>query len=163
MEKGISVKTILCPTRGGEASIPNQLKAVELAQERGANLIFLYVSNVHFLDHTAAPVTEIDIVEEQLDEVGEFLLTMAVERAREAGLEAECVVRRGVFRQAVIDVINSNPVELVVIGSADEDTAWTTPEYRQSLAQFLTEDCEVEFIVTSDGEIAEHHYPPEKS
>ena len=157
------MKTILCPTRGGEASVPNQLQAIELAKERGAHLIFLYVSNVHFLDHTAAPVTELDIVEEQLDEIGEFLLTMAVERAREAGVEAESVVARGVFRQAVIDVLEDSQIELVIIGSADEETAWTTPEYRQSLAQFLTEDCRVEFIVTSDGEIAAHHYPPPES
>ena len=47
--------TILCPTRGGEASYANQERAIALAVEREAELIFLYVSNVHFLDLTAAP------------------------------------------------------------------------------------------------------------
>ena len=57
--------SVLCPTRGGEGSYPNQDQAIAIATERGADLIFLYVSDVHFLDHIAGPKVA-DVVEEQL-------------------------------------------------------------------------------------------------
>jgi hypothetical protein len=72
--------TILRPTRGGEASYPNQDRAIKLAKERDADLLLLYVANVHFLDRLAGPV--IVDVETELEEMGEFLLALAQERNR---------------------------------------------------------------------------------
>jgi hypothetical protein len=63
---------ILCPTRGGKDSYPNQDRAVALAKERGVGVLFLYITNVDFLEHTAAPKL-IDI-EHEMDEMGEFML-----------------------------------------------------------------------------------------
>jgi hypothetical protein len=66
---------ILCATRGGEASIPTQEKAIDLAKEKGFALAFLYVADSSFLNKTAAAVV-VD-VDEELIHMGEFLLTMA--------------------------------------------------------------------------------------
>ena len=44
---------VLCATRGGEASIPTQEKAIELAIEKGLSLAFLYVADSSFLNKTA--------------------------------------------------------------------------------------------------------------
>ena len=82
--------TILCPTHGGEKSIPNQERAIAIAKDRGADLIFLYVSDVHFLDHLASPIL-VDL-EAELDEMGQFLCTMASERADKAGVHAQTMV-----------------------------------------------------------------------
>jgi hypothetical protein len=46
---------ILCPTRGGKGSYPNQDRAIAIAKERGAEILFLYITNVEFLGLTAAP------------------------------------------------------------------------------------------------------------
>jgi len=60
---------IICPTRGGEHSYPNQDRAISIAKERGAALLFLYVSDVRFLEQFASPIL-VD-VEEELEVVRE--------------------------------------------------------------------------------------------
>ena len=77
---------ILCATRGGEASSKTEYRAIELAKERGDTLLFLYIVNKHFLDKTAAPIV-VD-VDDELSDMGEFLLLMARERAEQQGVNA---------------------------------------------------------------------------
>jgi nucleotide-binding universal stress UspA family protein len=156
------VSTILCPTRGGQASIPNQDRAIALTKELGADLIFLYVSDVHFLDHLRNPVA-VEDVERQLDEIGEFVLVMAKERAEKAGLSAEAVVRRGSLSLAIDEVIRANDVTMVVLGSGSQGTGITTPEYRRDLADYLVSEFGVEVVISAIGEVVEHHKPPQQA
>jgi nucleotide-binding universal stress UspA family protein len=149
--------TILRPTRGGEASYPNQDRAIKIAKERGADLLLLYVSNVHFLDRMASPVL-VD-VETELAEMGEFLLAMAQERAEKAGVRAEAVVRRGEFSQAVRELIEEHEVSAVVLGTAAGGTGVTPPGYLEDLIQAIVAETGVEVIVVHEGEIVEHHTP----
>lgn len=149
--------TILRPTRGGHASYPNQDRAIAIAKERGADLLFLYVSNVRFLDRVASPVL-VD-VETELEELGEFLLAMAQERAEKAGVRAEAVVRRGEFRQALEEVIREYEVATVVLGSAAGGTSVTPPGYLEDLVQAILAETGVEVIVVHEGEIVERHIP----
>jgi nucleotide-binding universal stress UspA family protein len=143
---------ILCPTRGGASSRPNQEKAIALAKERGADILFLYVSNVQFLGLLASPVV-VDI-ETELDEMGEFLLTIAQERAEKAGVHAEALVKRGVFRQVLRSIIQDYPVGAVVLGSSQESSSLITPAYTEALGKEISQETGVEFIVVQDGEIA---------
>ena len=75
---------ILCATRGGEASLRTQNAAIALAKERGDELAFLYIVDLEFLNKTAAPIM-VD-VENELAELGNFLLLVAKERANEQGV-----------------------------------------------------------------------------
>ena len=59
---------ILCATRGGEDSQRTQQAAIALAQERGDELVFLYVADASFLDRIAAAVV-VD-VQSELDQMG---------------------------------------------------------------------------------------------
>jgi hypothetical protein len=153
------VTTILCPTRGGEASGPNQAAAVRLAAERSARLVFLYVSNVHFLDHSAGPI-DLTVIESQLDEVGDFILTIAEEKAEARGVETEGLVLRGDFRTALEQVIEDTPdIAAVVFGSAQEDSAATTPDYIETLYAHLVKEHQVEVFVAKAGEIILHLKP----
>jgi nucleotide-binding universal stress UspA family protein len=149
--------TLLCPTRGGEASYPNQDQAVELAKERDAHLIFLYISNVHFLDLIAAP--KVFDIEAELDEMGEFLLVMAQERAAKAGIEADTIVRRGEFRETLKEVIDEYQVTTVVLGAAGEETGVLTEEYIDALSEELCAETGTEFIVVHQGEIVKFCTP----
>ena len=144
------MSVVLCPTRGGKSSIPNQVYAIDLAKARGARLIFLYVSNVHFLDNLASPLL-VDVADE-LDEMGQFLLAMAQDRAAQAGIDAEIVVRQGVFREALAAVIAEEQVETVVIGASAEGVGVTTQHYLTTLAESVSQSG-VEMLMVQDGKL----------
>jgi len=150
-------KTLLCPTRGGEASYPNQDQAIQMAKERDAHLIFLYVSNVHFLDLIAAP--KVFDIEAELDEMGEFLLVMAQERAAKAGIEADTIVRRGEFRETLKEVIDEYEITTVVLGAAGKETGLLTQDYIDTLSEELCSETGTEFIVVHQGEIVKFCTP----
>jgi nucleotide-binding universal stress UspA family protein len=142
---------ILCLTRGGEASYPNQDGAIAIAKERGQDMMFLYISNIEFLDRTAAPKV-IDI-ETELDELGKFLLTMAQERANNAGVTAKTLVRRGVFREVLSDVIEENNFETVILGSSSDDTGLIDMDLLHEVTCEVQQKYEIEFIILYEGEI----------
>lgn len=144
-------KIILCPTRGGKESYPNQDRAIAIAKERDAEVIFLYVTNVEFLGLTAAPKL-IDI-EHEMDEMGEFMLTMARERAEKADVNSNIIVKRGQFRHVLAEVIGEYQVETVVLGSSAGGTGVVTTEYIQDLVAEIGGKTGVEFIVVDQGEI----------
>lgn len=145
------MKSILCPTRGGEQSYPNQDRAIEVAKQRGEELIFLYVTDVKFLNQTASPVV-VDVAKE-IDEMGEFLLAMAQERAKKAGVEATTLVKRGNFREVLEEVIAENDIGALVLGSSTEDTGVTTRTYLDKLSQEISEKTGIEVILVFQGEI----------
>jgi nucleotide-binding universal stress UspA family protein len=105
---------ILCATRGGEASIRTQEKAITLAKERGDSLLFLYVVDLSFLDKTAAPIV-VD-VEDELADMGDFLLLMAKQRATEHKVAAKTIWRKGKVREEIKKAAQEHGVSLVVLG-----------------------------------------------
>jgi nucleotide-binding universal stress UspA family protein len=142
---------ILCPTRGGKASYPNQDRAIALAKERDVGLLFLYVTDVRFLGLTAAP--KVVDIETKLDEMGDFLLAMAQERAQKSDVKAYTLVQRGEFREVLKDVIREYPISTVILGSSSQGSRVITPEYVEKLRQEISIEMGVEFIVVHDGEI----------
>lgn len=106
---------ILCATRGGEASYRTQDAAIALAQERGDELLFLYVMDIHFLDRTARAVRP-DVVTAEMEKMGEFLLAMAQERAHKQGVEAKYILRHGDLRPELKAAARELAVSLVVLG-----------------------------------------------
>jgi nucleotide-binding universal stress UspA family protein len=144
-------KMILCPTRGGQASYPNQDRAIALAKERGADLLFLYVTNVEFLGQVWKP--KVVDLETELDQMGEFLLAMAQERAQKSGVSAQTTVRRGDFRTVLKEVIAEYPVDMVVMGSSEKGAGLVTSEYMCQLGEQVSEDCQIEFIVLHAGDV----------
>lgn len=151
------MKNILCTTRGGEASYPNQDRAIQLAKEEGSHLIFLHVSNIEFLDHLASPV--LVNVELELIHMAEFVLAMAQERAEKAGVEADTVCKSGDLKQALLEVIHELDIHTVILGSPAGEQAITTQPYLQGLIQTLLETTGVEVVVVHQGEVVEHYAP----
>ena len=147
--------TILCATRGGEASYPNQDFAIALATERNADLLFIYVTDVQFLDRLASPVL-VDM-EAEMDRLAEFLLLMAKERAEKAGVNAETIVRRGDFRAALEEVAEEHKVSLIVLGSPAGEASITGQEYLEHLAEDVWADTGIETLLVHGGEIVTRH------
>jgi nucleotide-binding universal stress UspA family protein len=105
---------ILCATRGGEASYHTQDAAIALARERNDTLVFLYVVDLRFLDKTSAPIV-VD-VEGEMAKMGDFLLTMARERAARQGIDAETIRRKGKVREELLEAARGEGISLVVLG-----------------------------------------------
>ena len=106
---------ILCATRGGEASFRSQTEAINLAKEQNDELAFLYVVDVNFLDKTAAPIV-VD-VENEISQMGDFLLLVAKERAVERGVNTSTISRRGRVRDEIKKVASEIEATLVVLGA----------------------------------------------
>jgi nucleotide-binding universal stress UspA family protein len=152
--------TVLYPTRGGDTTHRNQDWACALAKKQDALLVFLYVSNVSFLDRLGGPV-RVDIVEEELDELGEFLLVMAQERAEKSGVKTERAVRQGRFQTALGKVVDELGVTTLVLGHPAHDSANTTIKYISRMARTMAADHGVEVFVVHEGQMVEHYQPAE--
>ena len=142
---------ILTPTRGGEASQPNQDRAIQIARENNAELFFLYIADVSFLDRLASPVL-VDI-EAELSEMGEFVLAIAQERAAKRGVEAQALVQSGVFSDVIAEIIEEHDIDTLILGSPEERTGITTREYLTNLSEELGERFDLEILLLSKGEV----------
>lgn len=115
---------ILCATRGGEASYRTQDAAIRLAKEHTDELLFLYVVDLKFLDKTARAVRP-DVVATEMEHMGEFLLTMAQERALAQGVPASYTVRHGDLKEELKAVARQPGVTMVILGRpAGEESAF---------------------------------------
>ncbi|HID63211.1 MAG TPA: universal stress protein [Anaerolineae bacterium] len=136
---------ILCATRGGEASYRTQDRAIELALQRGDELVFLYVVNIEFLNKTAAPIV-VDVATE-IERMGEFLLAMAQERAREAGVEASLVTRKGDVREQIKAAAVEEGVDLVVLGRPADEASLFKPEALRTFAAEIEEETGIPAVI----------------
>ena len=134
---------ILCATRGGEASYRAQDAAITLARERGDSLIFLYVVDTHFLDRTERAVRP-DVVAEEMARMGQFLLTMAKERAQAQGVQAEVRIRRGEVLEELKAAAREEGVDLVILGRPGEEESTFRQVDLEAVAREIEEETGVE-------------------
>ena len=147
---------ILCPTRGGEESHANQDKAIEIAADRNDEILFLYVSNINFLLSLRSPMM-VKNIQNDLDDMGEFLLTIAQERAEAKQVKADISLKQGAFYTALSEVIKERHIETLFLGSSDEQKGYTDEGYMTDLVKKLRADFEnLEIIISFEGEIVQH-------
>lgn len=136
---------ILCATRGGQPSSRTEQQAIALAKERGDTVLFLYIVNKQFLDKTAAPIV-VD-VDDELSDMGEFLLLMARERAEKQGVETETMLRKGNVRAEIKRVAKEVGASTVVLGSpAGKESAFQI-ESLKAFAKQIEAETEAEAII----------------
>jgi nucleotide-binding universal stress UspA family protein len=140
---------ILCATRGGEASLLTQQAAIELAKQNGDELVFVYIYDVEFLSH-ARYVLRSDVVEDAMDNMAEFLMTMAVERAGKAGVTARYIIRHGQIDEQLIEAAIDEKATLVVLGKPADDEGRFDAERLAELVARLREATGIEFRVLPD-------------
>jgi nucleotide-binding universal stress UspA family protein len=110
------MQPIVCATRGGESSRHTQEKAIELAQEQGAPLFFLYVADPDF----AGPLSDEmqAAVVDELKRLGRALLSIAQSRAERAGLRAHMEVRCcGTVQDMIAGYLQEVEASTLVIGA----------------------------------------------
>jgi nucleotide-binding universal stress UspA family protein len=143
------VGKILCPTRGGEASYCTQDAAIALAKERGDELVFLYIVDTSFLNRTSHAVRP-DVVADEMARMGEFLLTMAQDRAAAQGVKAELLIRQGNFREELTKVIEEEQADTLILGEPGGEESAFRLDTLQELATEVVEG------TTCRAKIVEH-------
>ena len=129
--------TIVCATRGGEGSEPTIQGAIELAQECELRLTFLYIADLEFMKHTTMGRT--GRAGEELRKMGEFIMLTLVERAQQAGVEADFAVRQGHFREELLGYLEETHPAVLVLGTPQKDTGFFDQSRISSLAQEIEE------------------------
>jgi nucleotide-binding universal stress UspA family protein len=81
--------------------------------------------------------------------MGEFLLLMAKERAEKVGVKADTLVKRGVFREALIEAVREVAAGLVVMGTPDEGNL-TQRAMLESIAEAVKQQTGVETVIIGD-------------
>jgi nucleotide-binding universal stress UspA family protein len=131
--------TILCATRGGDASYRAQDAAIALAKERGDELLFIYVVDIGFLQKTARAVRP-DVVKAEMEKMGEFLLAMAQERAQKQGVKARYILCHGDLRDELKTAACGEAVDLVVLGQpAGAESAFMLADLEACAAEIEAE------------------------
>lgn len=140
------MKKILCATRGGEASWRTQDKVIAMAKEEGATVLFLYVVDVEFLKLTARGVRP-DVVQAEMEHMGEFLLAMACERAAAQGVQAEMCLRHGPLLAALESAARDEGADAVAFGRpAGPQSAFSVADLERMAAQ-IEEDVGIETYI----------------
>jgi nucleotide-binding universal stress UspA family protein len=128
----VFVGKIVCATRGGEASFQAQDAAINKAKQAGDELVFIYIYDMNFMAFAKYALRS-DVITDELDRMAEFLMTMAVERAREQGVEARYTIRQGTFADELAAVAQEEQATLVVLGRPEEENLFEI-EHLQELA-----------------------------
>ena len=129
---------ILCATRGGEPSFRTQTAAIQLAKEHNAELTFIYIVNLRFLDKTAAPI--VVNIENELSQMGSFFLLVAKERAREQGVNANVLLRKGSVRQEIVKAVAEIGATIVCLGEPAEGPSSFKLSSLKAFADQITTD-----------------------
>ena len=140
---------ILCATRGGEASLESQDAAIALAKQADDELVFIYVYDVEFLTHANYALRE-DVVADELNRMAEFLMTMAVDRAKAQGLSSRYVIREGEFRAELLSALQEEQARLLILGRPEEDDGRFALEHLSEVARRLQEESGIPVQILPD-------------
>jgi nucleotide-binding universal stress UspA family protein len=138
---------IVCATRGGEASRRTQERAIALAKERKAELVFLFVLDpglARTLNGALAAA-----VEQEQEWLGRALLGIAQARAHKEGVEARAVIRRGPVLDTIEAYLRQVEASTLVIGEprAVSTSATFHPGKVHHFAEQIGQDTGVEAVV----------------
>ena len=106
--------SVLCLTRNGKGGIRAQKEAIRIAKDRGDSLVFLFVADSSFLNKLAAPIV-VDI-KEVLESMGRFILSAAIERASAEGVNSVSLIRYGVWRTVLLNIVSEIDPTIIIIG-----------------------------------------------
>lgn len=143
------MKPIVCATRGGEACRRTQERAIDLAREQDAGLIFLYVADPSFVGPVDEPLAE--ALKGEMARLGRALLRIAQSRAQKRGLTAQAVVLHGSVQQSIKDYLQQVGAGTLVIGTPRAGTAPRafTAEEIQHFANAVREETDVQVVVVT--------------
>jgi nucleotide-binding universal stress UspA family protein len=149
----MTIRPIVCATRGGEASRRAQERAIALAGEQGAPLIFLFVADISPISMQVKPDKDLaDVLADEMEQLGACLLRIAQRRAHARGIEAETVVRRGAVRPTLESFLREVDAGTLVIGVPEHEAEYPPVFDRTGMDRFAAQvraDLGVEVVVVN--------------
>jgi nucleotide-binding universal stress UspA family protein len=111
------IRLIICAVRGIPESRKAVTKAIDLALEHDAKLIFCFVIDVEFIGQSAPTLTTLGAAYEQLENLGEFSMIILTDRAKRRGVEdVEYLIRKGELSAQLFQVVKETEADILVIG-----------------------------------------------
>jgi nucleotide-binding universal stress UspA family protein len=140
---------IVCATRGGEAGRRTQERAIALAKERGAELVFLCVFDPGLARRLSRAVA--DAVTEEQMWLGRALMGVAQARAREQGVQAGAAIRSSPVVEGIEAFLCEIGASTLVIGEPKIDSALAAfrPGEVLSCARQVEQDTGVEVVIVN--------------
>jgi cation:H+ antiporter len=135
---------ILCATRGGQASQPTHTRAIQIAKEMNAEIIFLYVFDKNALPREATPL--VINVEAQIRHMRHFLQRTAVESACQAGIRSRVIVRAGSLLEQITAIAGEESVSIAILGNPKEHGSLFKRDALRSLAKEIASSAGIEVI-----------------
>ncbi len=115
------MKTILIPVDGSDYSKRAIEMGEKVAKAFGSSIILLNVvhvnSTIYGMGHTIVPVDDINSINEGIRKQAEEMLENSKKMLADTGNKVETVTLEGDIAGSIIGYINSNDIDLVVMGS----------------------------------------------
>ena len=140
---------IVCATRGGEAGRRTQERAIALAKEQGAGLIFLCVFDPGFAGSLSQALHAAVAHEQQW--LSRALMSIAQARAREQGVQARIEVLSGAVLESIERYLCESGASTLVIGEPKVDSPLSAFQVDrvQSCAEHVEQNTGVQVIVVT--------------
>lgn len=144
---------IVCAIRGGPTSEPTIASAMELAKRTDLTLHFLYVVSLNFLSYTES--SRVKVIQEEMEEMGEFIVLAAKEKAEADGVHAQAAVRSGKVGEEIIGFSQEIEADYVVLGSpqGEEERDVFTHERLQSFIERVEQESGAEVVLSTAAEV----------
>lgn len=138
---------VVCATRGGQACRRMQEKAIELAKERQAELIFLFVADPALVGPVDEPLLE--TLRGEMGRLGRSLVHIARGRALKAGLKSEMAVVHGPVQESITDFMRQVGASTLVMGAPRSSGAARefSEESIDRFAEAVRQDADVEVVI----------------
>ncbi|OYT54716.1 MAG: hypothetical protein B6U72_01925 [Candidatus Altiarchaeales archaeon ex4484_2] len=116
------IKKIVCATIGSESCKRAEDKAIALAQEWDAELVFLYVVDSSFLGSVSREIHGARTLSKGLHNIGEIILGNVKKKAEDKNIQAETRIVEGTAHEEIEKAVTEYSADLLVIGS--EKRGW---------------------------------------
>ncbi len=140
---------ILCATRGGRASQPTHARAIQIASDMHAEIIFLYVFDKNALPREATPL--VINVEAQIRHMRQFLQRTAAKQAEQAGVLSRVIVRAGSLLDQIQSIAGEEKIDIAILGNPEARSGLFKRDALRSLAKVIASSTGMEVIVLIDG------------
>lgn len=124
---------VVCAIRGGPHSQATIEKAIAVAKERTLPLYFLYVVNLDFLGRVAS--TRTFTINQEMEQMGEFIMLAAQSQAAAKDVEAQGVVRHGNVSTEIVALCREIDADYLVLGHpqlpGEEENVFTHTRLQQ--------------------------------
>ena len=129
---------IICAIRGGPSSQSTITHAIEIAKQINQPLYFVYIVNLDFLaQNERYPKHFVDV---ELEQMGEFILLLAKEKAAKNEVAAHCMIRHGNVLVELATACRENNCDTIILGRPEGHSSLFSHDTLGHIQQTLEAD-----------------------